>query len=192
MGIRDRDHPIDYADFEGTIPKGEYGGGTVMLWDHGAFEAEEDPARGVKEGKLKLTLEGERLKGSFALVRMANRRKGDKGRENWLLIKHDDADASTDHDVQEADWSVTTGRSMDEIAAGKPAKKRKARQRSASQLAASKAEAMKGSSQKPTNRAAAAGPDTSPDVRTPKASGQPPKFGAPQLATLADETPDGD
>lgn len=192
LAVRTEDHPMDYADFEGTIPKGQYGGGTVMLWDHGAFQAEEDPAKGVREGKLKLTLEGERLKGSFALVRMANRRKGDKGRENWLLIKHDDAEAATDHDVQEADWSVTTGRSMDEIAAGKPARKRKARQRSASQLAASKAEAMKGSSRKPTRRATTGRAGSSAGAQAAKPSGKPPAFVAPQLATLADESPDGD
>lgn len=177
LAVRTEDHPMDYADFEGTIPKGEYGGGTVMLWDHGPFVAEEDPVKGVKEGKLKLTLDGQRLKGSFALVRMANRRKSDKGRENWLLIKHDDAEASADRDVQEADRSVTTGRSMDEIAAGKPAKSKRTTARSASRLAASKAEAKK---------------DAPKRGKKAVPAGRPPAFVAPQLATLAEETPDDD
>jgi len=188
LAVRTEDHPLDYADFEGTIPKDAYGGGTVMLWDHGAFEAEDDPARGLKEGKLKLTLSGERLKGSFALVRMANRRKSDRGRENWLLIKHDDADASTERDIQEADWSVTTGRSMAEIADGKPAKKRAARRRSASRLSATKAEAMKGASPATRKKANGAGPAHSAKGTGP--TGKPPKFVSPQLATLVDEAPD--
>lgn len=192
LAVRTEDHPLDYADFEGTIPKGEYGGGTVMLWDHGPFEAEEDPARGLKDGMIKLTLNGERLKGSFVLVRMANRRKSDRGRENWLLIKHDDAEASTEKDVQDTDWSVTTGRSMEEIAEGRASKKRKARQRSASRLAASKADAMKGSGQKPTKRAATASTTAPSPTKQPKASGRPPKFVAPQLATLVEEAPDGE
>lgn len=177
LAVRTEDHPLDYADFEGTIPKGEYGGGTVMVWDHGPFVAEGDPARAVKDGKLTLTLSGQRLKGGFALVRMASRRKSDKGRENWLLIKKNDATADSAGDVLDATRSVTTGRAMDEVSAGKPARTKRAVANSASRLATSKARAAKSP---PKTRAKAA------------PSGKPPAFIAPQLATLADEAPNGD
>ncbi|MGX1305344.1 bifunctional non-homologous end joining protein LigD [Amorphus suaedae] len=177
LAVRTEDHPLDYADFEGTIPKGEYGGGTVMVWDHGPFVAEGDPATGLKEGKLALTLAGQRLKGGFALVRMASRRNGDKGRENWLLIKKDDETATTDEVLDQAS-SVTTGRSMDDITAGKPARAKRAIAKSASRLATSKARASKESAPKASAKSA------------PK--GKPPAFVAPQLATLADDAPTSD
>ena len=85
------DHPLEYGGFEGTIPKGEYGGGTVMLWDRGAWEPLNDPHEGLKEGKLHFRLHGERLKGGWALIRMPPR--GREKRENWLLIKERDEEA---------------------------------------------------------------------------------------------------
>ena len=85
------DHPLDYGGFEGTIPKGEYGGGTVMLWDRGTWEPLGDPHEGLKKGTLQFRLHGERLKGGWALVRMPPR--GKEKRENWLLIKERDEDA---------------------------------------------------------------------------------------------------
>src|SRR5436190_23458196 len=88
LAVEVEDHPLDYGDFEGTIPKGEYGGGTVMLWDRGYWEPEGDPREGLKDGDLKFTLDGERLKGSFVLVRMKRRER--EKRDNWLLIKHHD------------------------------------------------------------------------------------------------------
>lgn len=119
LAVRTEDHPMAYGDFEGTIPKGEYGGGTVMLWDVGHWEPLEDPDEGLKEGKLKFRLYGRRLGGSWALVRMKPR-PGEK-HENWLLIKERDAEASDDGEsiLREKDTSAVTGRTMAEIAAGK-------------------------------------------------------------------------
>ena len=129
LAMQVEDHPIDYNTFEGTIPKGEYGGGTVMLWDQGTYIAEghsvdesEDAAReGYARGDLKVTFFGERMKGSWALVRMKYNRDGSSSsaKPQWLFIKHRDEYASTDDVVAENMTSVTTGRTMDEIAAGK-------------------------------------------------------------------------
>ena len=88
LAVEVEDHPLDYGDFEGTIPKGQYGGGTVQLWDRGYWEPD-DPERGFKKGDLKFTLDGEKLHGSWVLVRMRHDRNGGK-RTNWLLIKHRD------------------------------------------------------------------------------------------------------
>jgi len=120
LAVEVEDHPLDYGDFEGTIPKGQYGGGTVQLWDRGYWIPEGDPHDGLKRGDLKFSLEGERLKGSWVLVRMKNDRKGGK-RTNWLLIKHRDAAAREgDGDAFLTDpKSIASGRSLDAIAAGK-------------------------------------------------------------------------
>lgn len=127
LAVRTEDHPLSYGSFEGTIPKGEYGGGTVMLWDTGTWEPVADPHEGLKKGHLGFTLHGERLKGRWDLVRM----RGHGKRENWLLIKVADAEASKDADgefLEKLSSSVATGRSMDEIANGAtPAKKTNAR-----------------------------------------------------------------
>jgi bifunctional non-homologous end joining protein LigD len=119
LAVEVEDHPLDYGDFEGTIPKGQYGGGTVQLWDRGYWESE-DPAGGFKKGDLKFTLHGDKLNGSWVLVRMRNDRTGGK-RTNWLLIKHRDefAKEGKANNVLDADQSVASGRSMDQIAAGK-------------------------------------------------------------------------
>src|SRR6201989_1350309 len=92
LAVEVEDHPLDYGDFEGTIPKGQYGGGTVQLWDRGHWIPEGGPQEGLKRGDLKFRLEGERLEGSWVLVRMKWDKKGGK-RTNWLLIKHRDAAA---------------------------------------------------------------------------------------------------
>ncbi|TCU09611.1 DNA ligase D [Rhizobium sullae] len=128
LAVEVEDHPLDYGDFEGTIPKGQYGGGTVMLWDRGYWEPEgrKSPEEALKKGDFKFTLEGKRLHGSFVLVRMRNDRDGGK-RTNWLLIKHHD-----DHSVEENGaaileenaTSVASGRSMEQIASGKGRKPR--------------------------------------------------------------------
>ena len=117
LAVRVEDHPLDYGDFEGTIPKGQYGGGTVMLWDRGIWKPEGDPHEGLKKGKLSFTLVGKRLKGGFTLVRMRGREKA--GRENWLLIKQKDETADPGADPTEA-WqtSVMTRRGMEGIAKG--------------------------------------------------------------------------
>src|SRR5690606_22424452 len=94
LAAQAEDHPLDYADLEGVIPKGEYGGGTVMVWDQGTWEPEGDAARGLKQGKLKFQLAGKKLKGGWSLVRMKGR-AGDDGK-NWLLIKMQDKRARPD------------------------------------------------------------------------------------------------
>jgi bifunctional non-homologous end joining protein LigD len=119
LAVEVEDHPLDYGDFEGTIPKGQYGGGTVQLWDRGYWESP-DPDRGFKKGDLKFTLDGEKLHGSWVLVRMRNDRNGGK-RTNWLLIKHRDEYARDDKGdiILDEDKSVASGRAMSQIAAGK-------------------------------------------------------------------------
>src|SRR5258705_3123276 len=117
LAVQVEDHPIDYATFEGVIPQGEYGGGTVMVWDQGTWEPEVDPEKGLKQGNLKFRLHGRKLKGSWALVRMGGR-AGDGGK-NWLIIKHRDEEAKPieKFDVVERESkSVLTGRDMDAIA----------------------------------------------------------------------------
>lgn len=123
LAVRTEDHPVAYGDFEGTIPKGAYGGGTVMLWDTGWWEPLHDPKEGLKQGKLHFRLHGARMKGGWALVRMRPR-NGEK-RENWLLIKEKDdfAGRSADALVNKYRTSVTTGRAMRAIAGDKPAAK---------------------------------------------------------------------
>lgn len=118
LAARVEDHPLEYGSFEGTIPKGEYGGGTVMLWDRGHWEPEGDPHEGLRRGDLKFTLRGEKLRGSWVLVRMKPR-AGEEGKENWLLIKHrdDEAAPADGQAVLALDRSVASGRTMDEITA---------------------------------------------------------------------------
>ncbi|MDX2204835.1 MAG: DNA ligase D [Hyphomicrobiaceae bacterium] len=120
LAVEVEDHPLAYGDFEGTIPKGQYGGGTVMLWDRGFWLPEEagDPAAALARGELKLTLVGAKLKGSWVLVRMRRDRRGGK-HTNWLLIKHGDGEAGRAITPQADDRSVASGRTMAQIAAGK-------------------------------------------------------------------------
>jgi bifunctional non-homologous end joining protein LigD len=130
MAVHVEDHPIEYLDFEGTIPKGQYGGGDVIVWDWGTFEAESetpDPERAVADGELKLALHGEKLKGRFTIVDTTHR--GGRGRagteraferdegDQWLLIKKRDADSVEGWDPEEHPRSVKTGRTNDEVAA---------------------------------------------------------------------------
>ena len=120
LAMEVEDHPISYNAFEGTIPAGEYGGGTVMLWDRGTYVAEdgggaESLRRGYERGDLEFVLHGERLRGGWVLVRLRR-----PGRPQWLLIKHRDEYADPDRDVTAMETkSVATKRSMDEIAAGR-------------------------------------------------------------------------
>ena len=161
LAMRTEDHPLDYGGFEGTIPKGEYGGGTVMLWDQGRWipEPSKDPSKTIEEGHLHFTLEGERMKGEWVMFRL-KLKPGEKG-EPWMLKKvtdafadHEDGDALVDNDVT----SVTTGRTMAEIAAGADVW-------------------HSGGKTKGRGRR--------------KAGAAPPKFAEPQLATLVDEVPTG-
>ncbi len=122
LAVEVEDHPLAYGDFEGTIPKGEYGGGTVQLWDRGHWMPEGDrtPEAALEAGDLKFTLLGERLRGSWVLVRMKHDWHGGT-RTNWLLIKHRDAHAREGDDdaILAEDRSVASGRKMADIAADK-------------------------------------------------------------------------
>src|SRR3984957_18500462 len=122
LAVEVEDHPLDYGDFEGAIPKGQYGGGTVILWDRGYWEPDgkRNPEQALAKGDFKFTLEGERLHGGFVLVRMANDRERGK-RTNWLLIKHRDefAVAASGAAVLQEETSIASGRAMEAIAAGK-------------------------------------------------------------------------
>ncbi len=170
LAVEVEDHPVDYGRFEGTIPMGQYGGGTVMLWDRGTWEPVGDPHEGLKAGKLVFKLHGERLTGEWTLVRMHGR-PSDRGRNNWLLIKHHDAIAHEgDRDALLADnaVSVVSGRSMEEIAEGtKEWKGGKARQKTA------------------------AGPDEKTLKKARAADAHTLAFIEPELATLADAMPAG-
>ena len=120
LAIHVEDHPIEYNKFEGTIPEGEYGGGTVMVWDRGTWTPEHDPHKGMQKGHLDFELHGEKLKGHWHLVRM-HKRPGER-QEPWLLIKATDEFArekSNPDILEEMANSVVTGRSLDEIAADK-------------------------------------------------------------------------
>jgi len=111
LAVAVEDHPVDYADFEGVIPEGEYGGGTVMVWDRGTYEPEDsvDVAAALGKGHLAFTLWGEKLKGGWSLVRVRDR--------DWLLIKRRDRYASSKDITVEAPKSVLTGRTLARIAA---------------------------------------------------------------------------
>ena len=120
LAMEVEDHPIAYNTFEGTIPRGQYGGGTVMLWDRGTYEATdgggvESLRAGYAKGRLDVTLHGERLRGAFTMVRT----RGGGERAQWLLMKRTDAHASAKRDiVEEVTTSVASGKTMDELAAG--------------------------------------------------------------------------
>ena len=164
LAMRTEDHPLDYGDFEGTIPAGEYGGGTVMLWDRGRWipDPRKDPSKTIEEGHLHFTLEGERMKGEWVLFRLSPR-PGEKG-QPWMLKKVTDEYSDSDHGnalVDDAVTSVTTGRTMAQIAAGEDVWR--------------------------SNRGSQKG------GRAKKKAGKaPPAFQEPQLATLVDEVPGGD
>jgi bifunctional non-homologous end joining protein LigD len=109
------DHPVSYLLFEGIIPEGNYGAGTVMVWDTGTWEPLGDPNEMLAKGDLKFRLNGQKLKGEFVLARMRSRRPGSKGTE-WLLIKKRDQYAQENFEIDELDWSALTRRSLDEVA----------------------------------------------------------------------------
>ena len=163
LAMRTEDHPLGYGGFEGTIPQGEYGGGTVMLWDRGRWipEPGKDPKKTIEEGHLHFTLDGERMKGEWVMFRLKGR-EGERG-EPWMLKKVTDtfakADAGDDL-VDNCVTSVTTGRTMAEIASGSDVWR------------SNRAGAKGGKTKKPAGR-------------------KPPPFRAPQLATLVDAVPSG-
>jgi len=176
LAVRTEDHPLSYGDFEGLIPEGEYGGGTVMLWDRGTWQpVAGKSAKDLDKGHLHFTLEGERMKGEWLLVRMKKRPK--EKRENWLLRKIEDADAGEgDQLVERALTSVLTGRSMAEIAADKAG---------AQSLAGVKGKAFAGKMQ------AARSHNAKVAAKPRKTRTKLPAFAKPQLATLVDDVPAG-
>jgi bifunctional non-homologous end joining protein LigD len=185
LAVEVEDHPLDYGDFEGTIPKGEYGGGTVMIWDRGYWECD-DPARGLRKGDLKFTLDGDKLQGSWVLVRMRSDRTGGK-RTNWLLIKHRDeyVREAEANDILDEDRSVASGRTMEEIAEG--------RGRAPKPFMLAKNGRAKADAVWHSNRGD--GADTRPATKTSakaKKVSAMPDFVAPELCTSVDRPPSGD
>lgn len=120
LAVQVEDHPLEYRNFEGTIPKGEYGGGVVMLWDEGFWEPFGDVDEGLREGMLKFVLKGRRLKGKWALVRM--KRKASEKEDNWLFLKEKDEYVQTIDGISEFTISIRTGRTMAEIEEGEDEK----------------------------------------------------------------------
>ncbi|WP_407156096.1 DNA ligase D [Bradyrhizobium sp. STM 3557] len=195
LAVEVEDHPLDYGDFEGTIPEGQYGGGTVMLWDRGYWEPEGDPEQGFKKGDLKFTLDGGKLHGSWVLVRMRHDRTGGK-RTNWLLIKHRDENAREGeaNDILDQDKSIASGRSMEQIAAGKgrapkPFMMAKTTRMNADAVwhsnrgDAHEARAKTLASKAPAPKAKAIGPKTAATM---------PDFVKPELCISVDEPPGGE
>jgi bifunctional non-homologous end joining protein LigD len=177
LAVRTEDHPMSYAEFEGTIPKGEYGGGTVMLWDRGRWASiEGKSAKDIEKGHLHFTLEGERMQGEWLLIRL--RTKPGEKRENWLLRKLQDEHAEEGDALVERELtSVLTGRSMAEIATDKKVEHPPADNKDDTFLAQmEKASERNAKKSKP---------------RKKRKSAPLPKFRKPQLATLVDEVPAG-
>jgi bifunctional non-homologous end joining protein LigD len=190
LAVEVEDHPLDYGDFEGTIPKGQYGGGTVQLWERGYWESD-DPEGGYKKGDLKFTLYGEKLRGGWVLVRMRNDRDGGK-RTNWLLIKHRDefAREGKANSILDDDRSVASGRTMEQIAEGKgkapkPFMTAKAgRGRADAVWNSNRGDAAEARAEKKTEPPAA-------PIKGKKVAAIP-DFVAPQLCTPVDRPPNGE
>src|SRR3954467_9627196 len=180
LAVEVEDHPLDYGDFEGTIPKGQYGGGTVMLWDRGFWEPDGDAERMLTKGDLKFTLDGEKLHGGWVLVRMRGDKFGGK-RNNWLLIKHHDkfAKDANGEAILKKDHSVASGRAMDQIEVG-TGKKPKPFMRAK----AFKADAVWHSKSRKDEDAE----EPEPVIKAKKVSSLP-NFVEPQLCRLVDQPP---
>ncbi|HEV7669741.1 MAG TPA: DNA ligase D [Thermoanaerobaculia bacterium] len=186
LAVEVEDHPLEYGSFEGIIPKGEYGGGTVLLWDQGRWHPEGDAAAGWQKGHLKIHLDGEKLKGGWNLIRL----KGDEEKPNWLLIKERDETARPHSEgdiLDERPESVESGRTLEEIAespdrvwSSKTGEVKTVKK--AARKAASKSGKAIQKTEKPAPKTAS---------RSRKRSGSPPKPVAPQLATLVAEPPEG-
>jgi len=116
LAVHVEDHPLDYRNFEGTIPKGEYGGGVVMIWDEGFWEPYGNVQEGLSQGSLKFLLNGKRLRGNWALVKLKD--KEEKAKDNWLLLKEKDEYAKDNNGISEFVTSIRTGRTMTEIESG--------------------------------------------------------------------------
>ncbi len=190
LAVEVEDHPLDYGDFEGTIPKGQYGGGPVQLWDRGYWEPDgsKSAEQMLRDGDLKIRLKGEKLEGGWVLVRM----RDDKGskRHNWLLIKHGDEHARKDRDDEmlEEDRSVASGRAMEQIAAGKGRKPSAFMLKRGQTFAADAVWQSKAHDEKKAPKPVAAKPGS----RKAKSAGRLPDFIEPQLCTLVDRPPSGE
>jgi len=173
LAVHVEDHPLDYGEFEGVIPEGEYGGGTVLLWDRGIWTpADPDPEAAYRKGSLKFALDGEKLRGKWALVRMGGKAAGGR-RENWLLVKERDEAAlphSGDAVVADNPLSVATGRSLDAIASDRD------------WVWHSKQDQNDGAPVKTAPLERLHGARKGPMAKNPK----------PQLATVTDKAPEGD
>ena len=184
LAVEVEDHPLDYGDFEGTIPARQYGGGTVQLWDRGYWtpEGPKSPEQSLLSGDLKFVLDGERLHGSWVLVRMKRDRNGGK-RTNWLLIKHRDASARSDGGAEllAEDRSVASGRAMSEIAAGKGRAPKPFMMASAK---GARADAVWTSKEEEARR-----PEKAPVKPPGRAVKRIPDFVEPQLARLVESPP---
>ncbi len=174
LAMQVEDHPIEYGDFEGNIPKGEYGGGSVMLWDRGTYEPLGDmpPDQQIARGDFKFRLNGEKLKGNFVLVHMKGRGKGNE----WLVIKKADECAQPNWDIEEHAISVKTGRTQEEIAENLPPK---TTPRARNKRAAKSAAAEEESGERPSDLPGA--------VERPM-----PSSITPMTASLADQPPGGE
>ena len=189
LAVRTEDHPMSYATFEGTIPKGEYGGGTVMLWDWGRWipHPDKDPRKTIEEGHLHFTLEGHRMQGEWVMFRLKGR-PGERA-ENWMLKKVTDKHAGGSMGLTERFLtSIKTGRSMQEIAAGKKAK----------ELKGWKNPPRHGEGDRAKHGGGGSSPRTAPppprSARSPSPSRRGkkiPPFREPQKATLVDHVPSG-
>lgn len=180
LAVHVEDHPLDYGGFEGIIPKGQYGGGTVLLWDRGTWYPEGDPVKAYKKGHLKFRLEGEKLHGGWHLVRLRGDRAGED-KENWLLFKADDEIAvpgSGDALVEQYPKSVSTGLTLEEIAANPDRVWQSNREE---KVAKKKAAA-------PKKKPASFDSSSLPGARKAKL----PAKVAPQLATLVTDPPRGE
>lgn len=198
LAVEVEDHPLDYGDFEGTIPRGEYGGGTVLLWDRGYWEPQgnQTPQEQLAGGNLKFQLDGQKLHGSWVLVRMRDDRDGGK-RTNWLLIKHRDQHSQPGggESILAEDRSAASGRAMEDIAAGKgrgpkpfmvnPKSRAQAKavwhSKSASESTRKPARAKRSSAARSARGR----------VKRKSSAKPPPEFIPPQLAKLVDRPPNG-
>jgi bifunctional non-homologous end joining protein LigD len=194
LAVEVEDHPLDYGDFEGTIPKGQYGGGTVMLWDRGFWKPEGDADKMLAKGDLKFTLAGDKLKGSWVLVRMRDRpgsKYGKSKHANWLLIKHHDKYAK-DGDGEKIlgkDHSVASGRAMKAIAAG-TGKKPQAFMRAKSFKADAIWESHGGPNERVAQKQNKKDEEPEPVTKT-KIISSLPNFIEPQLCRVVDAPPSG-
>src|SRR4051794_28954392 len=188
LAVHVEDHPIEYNKFEGTIPKGQYGGGTVMIWDRGSWTPDRDPRRAMQKGHLDFELHGDKLNGHWHLVRM-RKRPGER-QEPWLLIKATDESArkKSDPDIlEEMPESAATGRTMDEIAADKKRvwHSNKSAKEQSKAAKAGPTKAAKPRSRAPRRKAAAKKSGKRSGKIEGARKGQLPDFIEPCLATLS-------